>query len=74
MCIFWEKNYNELPPGVYTACVRKHHWEGYYIFRALPSSGSFCWEFISTDLQQVLDRAEAFSHGVKDDAIYTASF
>ena len=67
-------NYTQLPKGVYCAYVREHHWEGHYIFRAHPDSGGFCWEFISENLQEVLDRAEAFSHGVKDPAIYSASY
>lgn len=67
-------NYTQLPKGVYSASVRKHHWEGHWIFQAFPDRGDWCWEFISDNLQEVLDRAEAFAHGVKDDKIYCASF
>ena len=74
MASYWNKNYNELPKGFYTAEVRDHAWPGHYLFRAYPDRGSNCLEFVSENLQEVLDRAEAFSHGVKDPAIYSASY
>ena len=74
MASYWNKSYNELPKGFYTAEVRDHVWDGYYLFRAYPDRGTCCLEYVSTNLQEVLDRAEAFSHGVKDSAIYSASY
>lgn len=74
MQTLWEKNYNELPAGVYSAYVRKHHWPDWFMFRAHPSRGDWCWEFKSKDQNECIAKAEAFARGEKDDEIYTSSY
>jgi hypothetical protein len=67
-------NYTQLPKGIYAAHVRKHNWDGYFLFRAYPNVGSSCLEYISTDLHDVLAKAESFVNGERDPAIYSASY
>jgi hypothetical protein len=69
-----EWNYTQLPKGIYAAQVRKHHWEGCFLFRAFPDRGSVCFEYVSEDLQDVLAKAEAFVRGETHPAIYSASY
>jgi len=67
-------NYTQLPKGIYSAHVRKHNWDGWFLFRAYPNSGSTCLEYISQDVNDVLAKAETFVRGEKSRAIYSASY
>jgi hypothetical protein len=67
-------NYTQLPKGIYAAHVRKHgSWDGWFLFRAFPNSGSNCLEYVSQDENDVIAKAESFVRGERDPAIYSAS-
>ncbi len=68
------KTYKDLPAGIYSAEVRNHNWPGQYLFRAYPSQGDICQEYVSGNLHEVIMIAEAFAKGVRDPKIYSASF
>ena len=73
MASYWNKSYNELPKGFYTARFEVMSGIGLLPLSGLPGSGLAAYGYVSTNLQ-ILDEAEAFSHGVKDSAIYSASY
>lgn len=78
MTVHWQRNYTQLPKGLYSASVEDHHWEGWYIFRAYPSMGSCCTEFMSKDLDEVIAKADAWEaagyNACSVPGMYSASF
>lgn len=73
----WFKSYNDLAknrPEFYQAVVRKHHWEGFFIFQAIPHSGSSCIECKSKDQAELLRKAEQWFSGEMPEDFYSASF
>lgn len=74
----WKKNYAELADagraGYYSAEVRDHHWDGVYLFRAYPNSGSVCQEATSENKDELVKLAERWLAGETLDAVYSASY
>jgi hypothetical protein len=77
MITIWHKDYTELEragiKGIYSAYVRPHHWEGWWMFRAHPNRGDCCLEYRSQDKDDVLLKAEQWFKGEEPDGIYSAS-
>lgn len=76
MNYIWHKDYNELAnhrPEFYRAVVRKHHWEGYFIFQAIPHRGSSCIEYKSKDQEELLRKAEQWFSGGMPEDFYSSS-
>ena len=74
MASYWNKSYNELPKGFYTAEVRDHVWDGYYLFRAYPDWRTCYLGYVSTNLQDPGSEPERSRTGWKVSAIYSASY
>jgi hypothetical protein len=74
----WHKNYAELAAAgramYYSAEVRDHHWDGVFLFRAYPNSGSVCQEATSEDKDELVKLAERWLAGEKLEAVYSASY
>lgn len=77
MVTLWSKNYKELEAagrtGMYLATIRPHAWPGYFMFQAAPNRGDWVTEYISTDLNEVITKAEQWLAGEMPDGFYSAS-
>jgi len=77
MNVLWQKNYPELDAAgrkaFYQAVVRPHHWEGYFLFQAIPNRGGGCVEYISKDKDALIAKAEAWLAGEEPEGFYYAS-
>lgn len=72
----WSKSYIELKktrPSFYLASVRKHHWPDHYTFQAIPNRGDWCVEFLSTNKEEVISKADDWANGNDPVGFYSAS-
>lgn len=71
----WSKSHVDLNgTEFYSAVVREHHWDGWYVFQAYPNQGDHCIECKSKDKDDLIAKAERWFKGDMPSDFYSAAY